>query len=111
MMEKQGIIDVVTASVAGSVTSYLVSVKRKKIRTLFDTLMHFGIGISTIFPAYFLSSYANLDTTSAMLVGYIFGVLGDRVVDYIYDKQNIMFNTFVQSTEVLEDSKKCSNND
>lgn len=94
-MDHQGIVDIVTASFIGSLTSYFVSLKRNRINTFKDTLIHFGIGITTIFPAWIASKYLHLDPTSSMVVGYIFGVLGERIVDYIYQQQNGLFDVLL----------------
>lgn len=91
-MNNQGIIEIVTASLTGSFTSYLVSLKRNRINNLKDTILHFGIGFTTIFPAWVASKYLNLDPTSSMVVGYIFGILGERIIDYIYQQQNKVFD-------------------
>lgn len=94
-MDQQGIIDLITASLTGSLTSYFVSLKRNRIRNLKDTLIHFGIGITTIFPAYIASKFFQLDPTTAMVVGYVFGILGERIVDYIYQQQNGLFDVML----------------
>lgn len=94
-MDQQGIIDLITASLTGSLTSYFVSLKRNRIRNLKDTLIHFGIGITTIFPAYIASKFFQLDPTAAMVVGYVFGILGERIVDYIYQQQNGLFDVML----------------
>ena len=99
-MNNQGIIDIVIASLIGSLTSYFVSLKRNRIQTLKDTLIHFGIGITTIFPAYIASKFFQLDPTSAMVVGYVFGILGERIVDYIYQQQNGLFDALLTKNKI-----------
>jgi hypothetical protein len=94
-MQNQGLVEIVTASLTGSLTSYFVSLKRNRIKTIKDTILHFGIGFTTIFPAWVASKYLNLDPTSSMVVGYVFGILGERIVDYIYQQQNKMFDVLL----------------
>lgn len=94
-MDHQGIVEIFLSSLTGSFTSYFVSLKRNRIKSIKDTVLHFGIGFTTIFPAWIASKYLNLDPTSSMVVGYVFGILGERIVDYIYQQQNKMFDVLL----------------
>lgn len=106
MPEKQHLWDMVFAGIAGSVTSYLVNLQKDRVKTLRDTVLHFAVGAATIFPAWLAAEYLALDSLTAMIVGYVFGVLGDKIIAEIYRQQSAFFDALTGGKARLTD-KPC----
>jgi ABC-type Mn2+/Zn2+ transport system permease subunit len=91
-MDKNALQDVIVAGIVGGVTSSLVAIKRRRIKTIKDLILHASICVVAIYPAFILGEYLNLSSTERTAVGYIFGLLGDKIVEYIYNQQQTILD-------------------
>lgn len=87
-----GIQDVIVAGIVGGVTSSLVAIKKRRIKTVKDLILHASICVVAIYPALILGEYLNLNPILRTAIGYIFGLLGDKVIEYIYNQQNTILD-------------------
>lgn len=82
-MERRDLYGLILSGFAGTVTSILHAVKEGVRYSWRQTLVQFAVGFAAIYPAYLVGEVLNLDRDKLLVVGYIAGVLGDRIIQEI----------------------------
>ena len=85
--------DIIISTVFGSATRALYNYKNKL--SLKNIILNLLLSIMTIFPAYLLVCQFELNSYHAMIIGYCFGILGERIIIYIMKKHEVIFDSII----------------
>jgi hypothetical protein len=58
-------------------------------------LLQFAVGFCAIYPGYLVGEVMGLDRNMLLVVGYLAGILGDRVIQEIYRRESDIFSFFI----------------
>jgi hypothetical protein len=95
-MQKTDLYGLVISGLAGTITSILHAVQRGVKHSWRKVLLQFGIGFCAIYPAYLAGEVLSLDKNMLLVVGYLAGILGDRVIQEIYRREQDIFSFFIE---------------
>lgn len=94
-MEKANLYGLLLSGLAGTVTSILHAIKQGVKHTWGKTLLQFSLGFAAVYVAYLIGEIFDLSREQLLVVGYLAGVLGDRVIQEIYRRENDIYSFFV----------------
>lgn len=94
-MDKIDLYGLVLSGFAGTITSILHAIQRGVKHSWRKILLQFGIGFCAIYPAYLAGEVLKLDKNMLLVVGYMAGILGDRVIQEIYRRESDIFSFFI----------------
>lgn len=104
-MEKNDLYGLVISGLAGTITSILHAVQRGVEHSWRKVLLQFGVGFCAIYPAFLVGEVLGLDRNMLLVVGYLAGILGDRVIQEIYRRESDIYNYFVGGRILKSDDK------
>lgn len=96
-MEKLDLYGFLLSGLAGTITSVIHAIKQGVRHSWSKLLVQFAVGFCAVYPAYLLGEVLDLDREMLLVVGYLAGVLGDRVIQEIYRREEDIYSFFVGS--------------
>ncbi len=105
-MNNNDFLGLVLSGFIGALTNLFHALYRNSIKEGRQLLIRFVMSMLAIFPAYLFCEYMNFKRDVAFIVGYVFGTLGDRVVNELYRRERKFYDFFVGSVENVERKKE-----
>ena len=96
-MDKADLYGLILSGFAGTITSILHAVQRGVRHSWRKIGVQFAIGFCAIYPAYLAGEIFELDKNKLLVIGYLAGILGDRVIQEIYRREQDIYTFFVGS--------------
>lgn len=94
-MDKSNLYGLVLSGLAGTITSILHTIQRGIKHSWRKTLLQFAVGFCAVYPAYLAGEVLDLNREMCLVVGYLAGVLGDRVIQEIYRREAEIYSFFI----------------
>lgn len=84
----------VIANLIGGFTRVIYSFsKGKPLRII---ALNFLLSVLTLFPAYIIVMALNLSSIYALAIGYMFGIIGEKFVEYILNKYELFIDLTIK---------------
>ena len=58
-------------------------------------ILGFILGILMLIPAFLIKQTFDLESDVSLFLGYIFGMLGERIIEYVLTKNEKILDTFI----------------
>ena len=104
-MEKPELFGLIISGVAGIITSLLHALKKGVQHNWKKVLLHFGLGFCSLYIAYLVGETMTLDSTTILVVGYLSGMLSDRLINEIYHREEAIYRRFFMGKR-LDDERE-----
>jgi hypothetical protein len=98
-MTNNDLLGLVLSGFIGALTNLFHALYRNTIKDFRQLLIRFTISILAICPAYLFCAYMNFDRNITFIIGYIFGILGDRMVNELYRREKKIYDFFIGDME------------
>lgn len=105
MMEKTDLFGLIISGVAGIITSLLHALKKGVQHNWKKVLLHFGLGFCSLYIAYLVGETMTLDSTTILVVGYLSGMLSDRLINEMYRREEAIYRRFFMGKR-LDDERE-----
>ena len=89
----------------GALTNLFHALYRNTVKDGRQLVIRFVLSMLAICPAYLFCEYMNFKRDVAFIVGYVFGTLGDRVVNELYRRERKLYDFFAGGVEKMEKNK------
>jgi len=97
-MERNDFFGLISSGMIGALTNVTHALYKRTCVDKHELLIRLVVSLLAIFPAYLVIEYMNIERDLAFVVGYLAGVLGDRVISEIYRREKDIFNFFSNKT-------------
>ena len=104
-MNREHLAALIISGGAGIMTSILHMMQSGAKQTVGKVTLQFAVGACAIYVGYMIGEWFDLDRETLLVVGYICGLLGDRVIQEIYRRENDIYNYFVGGRVLKLDDK------
>ena len=104
-MNNNDVLGLVISGFIGALTNLFHALYRNTVKDSRHLLIRFVISMLAICPAYLFCEYMNFKRDVAFIIGYVFGTLGDRVVNELYRKERRFYDFFIGEIEKTEKEK------
>lgn len=105
-VEKPELIGLIMSGIAGIITSLLHALKKGVQHNWKKVLLHFGLGFCSLYIAYLIGETMTLDSTAILVVGYLSGLLSDRLINEIYHREEAIYRRFFMGNRLVEDEER-----
>ena len=95
IMDKINVYGLLLSGLAGTITSILHAIKQGVKHSWRKALLQFSVGACAVYPAYLVGNIFHLDKDMLLVIGYLAGLLGDRVIQEIYRREQDIYTFFV----------------
>lgn len=102
MMEKTDLFGLIISGIAGIITSLLHALKKGVQHNWKKVLLHFGLGFCSLYVAYLVGETMTLDSTTILVVGYLSGMLSDRLINEMYRREKAIYRRFFMGKRLNE---------
>lgn len=97
-MERNDFFGLIASGMIGALTNVAHALYKRTCVSRRELLIRLIVSMLAIFPSYLLIEYMDIERDLAFIVGYLAGVLGDRVISEIYRREKEIFNFFSNKT-------------
>lgn len=105
-MQQTDLYGLLLSGIAGTITSILHAIQRGVKHSWRKIALQFCIGFCAIYPAYLVGEIFALDKNMLLVVGYFAGILGDRVIQEVYRREQDIYTFFVGSRIKKEEGEE-----
>ncbi|PWW83067.1 hypothetical protein CR164_00445 [Prosthecochloris marina] len=105
-MEKPELFGLIISGIAGIITSLLHALKKGVQHNWKKVLLHFGLGFCSLYIAYLVGETMMLDSKAVLVVGFLSGLLSDRLINEMYRREEEIYRHFFTRKRLDEKEEK-----